>query len=784
MARRVRRPNIRRLSRRTLRDCFDGVRNLVSYTPNNQMTICDLSTMKRESLGKCKRAVPRTVAFILIAFALLLGSTSAGRCGDEDFITMTAGNVRWYPDKSIIATGGVQAKYRDLTVECEEAQADLQTNIAVFRGNVRFSTADYSAIGELLTLNMKTREWVVEKASSVLQPGSLQGRLLTDAFLQSASLSGSDEYVKVTNGTFTTCGLEKPHYLLEARQLDIYPDSKIVARRVSFVGLGNRLFTVNSLVIPIRGFGQTFVPEVGSSAEEGTFVKGAYAYRATKNEQGFVKLDLMSKKGVGTGIEHTYKGARSGIVSLYYLYDQEVGSTNLTSRFQHQQSLGTLNLSLSADYRRNNYLYYPGTTSQNSEITLSHHSTNSSTSLAYRYNTSQGMGDYSSYTTSFRHTQTFSPRLNVVLSTDLRTYNSSGFASADREMESGIDMRYETGKYGISLIASKRFDLDGSDYTGDDFYSSLDRLPEISLETDTFRSGIKSPFGFPARLKFSLGRYHEEPSGVTRDRFLFDFDLIGKTLDFGSRNELTVSGGFRQALYASDMAQFVTKTNMTLTSRFSDYMKGRILYNYQQPKGFSPFRFDYAGDYNYMRAVLDYQDKDILKWSLSTGYDFRQDKYPWHDLTLRLSARPANQFGYSIATGYNLNSSRWRSLVTRVQVGDPNHLALDLGSRYNLEEGKFDLVRSRFDVPLGKNWKVDGLIGWNGLEKRFDYRAIRITRDLHCWEASLIWVDEMGFRNDKGLRLDLRLKAFPVQERFGIGQYGQVVDTSMGEFYY
>jgi hypothetical protein len=40
-----------------------------------------------------------------------------------------------------------------------------------------------------------------------------------------------------------------------------------------------------------------------------------------------------------------------------------------------------------------------------------------------------------------------------------------------------------------------------------------------------------------------------------------------------------------------------------------------------------------------------------------------------------------------------------------------------------------------------------------------------------------------GFRSDRQIFFQLRIKAFPIFQRFGIGQFGQVIDTSIGEAY-
>jgi len=370
-----------------------------------------------------------------------------------------------------------------------------------------------------------------------------------------------------------------------------------------------------------------------------------------------------------------------------------------------------------------------------------------------------------------------------MMSLDMRTYEVTGMTSADRELDSVLELRQREDKYDLSLIASRRTDLDGGDYTGDDFYSSLDRLPELTLETDSYRSGTRL-LGLPSRLAISAGRYHEEPSGISKDRLLLQWDMLGQTLDLGGRNELNLTAGFRQAFYASDMAQHVLRANGTLTTRFNDYLKTRLTYNYQRPEGYSPFRFDYTGKYNYLRGVIDYQDSRELRWSLSTGYDLGRDEYPWQDLALRLAAHPSPSYAFSLSTGYDLNRSRWRNLISRFQVSVPDRIGLDIGTRYDIETGKLGLARGRLDLRIGRKWRLEGITSWNGITRKFDYKSFRLTRDLHCWEASLVYNDETGFRKDKGLRLELRIKAFPGVDRFGIGQYGQAVDTSMGEYYY
>ncbi len=58
-----------------------------------------------------------------------------------------------------------------------------------------------------------------------------------------------------------------------------------------------------------------------------------------------------------------------------------------------------------------------------------------------------------------------------------------------------------------------------------------------------------------------------------------------------------------------------------------------------------------------------------------------------------------------------------------------------------------------------------------------------IIRDLHCWELSLVRVDERSWRREQGWRINLMIKAFPVFSNYGTGVSGQALDTNVGDVY-
>lgn len=202
----------------------------------------------------------------------------------EDSIKLSADVTRWYSSDKVTATGNVQATYRDYTITADSAEADLNTNIAVFHGKIRLSTKENTVEGEDLTLNLKTKDWSLNNANSAVNIQPLQGgsgyqtgmgiqtsqtsgtetpKNTGIAYVHSSHLSGNEKDFKLETGSLTTCDLDHPHYFFSADEMEIYPNSRIIAHGVSMTGLGKRLFSLNSLIIPIKGLNRNIFPQIG-----------------------------------------------------------------------------------------------------------------------------------------------------------------------------------------------------------------------------------------------------------------------------------------------------------------------------------------------------------------------------------------------------------------------------------------------------------------------------------------------------------------------------------------
>lgn len=708
-----------------------------------------------------------------------------------NFIEVTGGSVRttFTPEGRpalTIGEGGVTARYRNTLTTAMRGQVDYIANVATFEGTVIFRIDNEEVHGESLTLNLRTREWVLRRASTTIEPQYARGYLEAPVFASGTTVEGVGRTsITALDSETTTCNLAIPHYILESRSITVYPERRIILRQVTAYALGHRLFTLPRLVIPLRELRQnpSLVPRFGQSAEEGFFVKTSYAYMGTSSAAGFLLLDLMSKKGIGTGVRNTYQLENGGgDVQLYRLSDRVTHQSTLTGRLNHRQQFGSVQMQLSSNLRDNYYVYAPTSKSLNNQLTLTRNVGSTNTSLTV----SQGMDDVLIQTRRLNgnlvHRQLFGNKMTLGSSFAYTSFGGTGISSTARLLSQAAVSRRED-KFDWTLSAQKLNDLSAESFVGGGRFAGIEKLPELALVTDSTRLGRTLPFGLPAQLKVSFGQYDELPANTNLGRAYFELNTPVTKHNLTSSWALNAGAGIRQFFYSDNTAQYSVDANATLTRKLGQTSTFNLFYRLQHPRGFTPFRFDSIARYNNLNASIDLKETERFKLNILTGYNFAQKSFPWQDVTLRLSIQPTKNLLFYTSTGYDLNRGQWRAIVNQIRIRSGDKFRFDLGTRYDAVLKKFARIRPQLDMYVGSKTRIQAVAGYNGFNNTFDYRNLMITRDLHCWEASLVYTDQTGFFKDRSLMFYLRIKAFPLFKQFGIGPYGQAQDTSVGDVY-
>lgn len=684
-----------------------------------------------------------------------------------------------------IVSGGITGRYRDLVVTAEKGQVDHRTNLAVFEGNVCFRIGIQEARGERIEINLKTYEWSVITAKSTITPEFMRGYLHAPVFAAASKIGGvRDRQFSAIGADVTTCDLPREHYDIVSQSVVVYPNDKIVFRNASFIALGKKLFTLRRFAVPIREITKNpnVLPRFGNTVEEGVFMKYAYPVIADKSNMGFALLDLMQRKGVGVGIQDYYKYASGhGSLYLYGLHDNNINQDTFTGRFEHSQLLGeNIHLQASSNFRKNSYLYAPQSQSLENRLVFSRNVACAQSSLTL----SQVVNDVFQRTTqtagNLQHRQDLGDGAYVNASFDYTGYTAQSQTRAQLVSQALYSKR--GSKFDWDLSAQQITDMSDESFIGTGQFGGIERLPEVSISSDSARLGHILPFNLPARMRLSYGRFTELP-GSEQDRVLLDIASPSTTYNLTDTWSALVGAGFKQFAYGDNTAQYSIDTSAQLSKKLGETSTFALTYRFQRPQGFTPFRFDFIGKYNIINASLNLEPTEKFKMSLIGGYNFEQPSFPWQDSVIRFSIQPTPSVLFYTATGYDFNRGMWRQVINQLRVRHGDDFKLDMGSRYDPTTGKLATLATSLDTPLGGKNRIQAIAGWNGLSNSFDYRSFRVTRDLHCWEASLTFVDQGGFYNNRGVYLNFRIKAFPLIDDFGVGNFGQALDTSVGQVY-
>src|SRR5262249_54101893 len=249
-----------------------------------------------------------------------------------------------------------------------------------------------------------------------------------------------------------------------ARAIDIYPGDKMIVRHATLYALGHRLFTLPTLVIPLReraGHQYPIVPEVGQSQAEGYYVKSAYQYALNGELPGLLKLDLMQKRGVGTGVQQAYRlGTGAGTLLLYGLIPLAGVAAEQSGHLQHTQQFGNIRADFNGDFRRSDYQYAvangTSTTTVSGGLNLTRQVEKSNTTLNLRQDQTTGFGTFRTLASSLTHQQQFGGGLSGSFGADFVNSSSGGVGTGitTRQLNTRMELRQRARQFDLVLNAN------------------------------------------------------------------------------------------------------------------------------------------------------------------------------------------------------------------------------------------------------------------------------------------------------------------------------------------
>jgi hypothetical protein len=709
--------------------------------------------------------------------------------------------------------GHVQVNYKGYMLTGDQADLDTNRNIVTFTGPVHLvgptgQTAEVGADGRL-RLNLNRGTYTLTGARSVIQPEQIQTPigLILPLYVFGGVVRGRPGFIDAHGSQFTTCDFADPHYSFGAREMYIIPGRRLVGRNVSFYRKGHRVFSIPYLVLPLnqRLARQTLFPQVGQTPDEGYFIKFAIGYVLAASLPGILRVEEFQKKGTGLGFDQSYGDSNrptrgSGVLTAYRLYDQSTGVDNINGSLNHTQRFGTVNATLNTQYQQNSY--FAGLThsqSQNTALGLTRAVGNVSTSLLTTL-TQNSFGYGTSQTLTSSLDNTYSPTGASSLETrfDFSQFTSPGIlgsgGSSRQELDSNLDYRNRGKKVDFEVLATKYTQLASS--SANTSFGGLERLPEVRLTTDALRMAFLSRF-LPktTRMDLSLGAFNEPSSLTKSQRARFNVDLGTTTVKFSGRSDFDYGGSFQQGFYGDDTAQYVLNGRTSYRLRVGHNSTLGATYTYLRPYGYTPFQFDFAGGTNLASLNLAVQESKAFRLAVGTGYDFNQlhsqfgyRATPFQTISAQALYAPVQFLRFRTTLSYDLNNNRLVDMTNYLRIRGSDALALDLSGRFDPIQHRYTTLNGSLNLPFRRDhtedagYRIRAIAGYNGVTSKFDYKGLALTRSWHDYELNLTYQDTLSsLRPGSSFNLTFRLKAFPAYEPFAIGQYGQALDTGIGE---
>jgi hypothetical protein len=686
----------------------------------------------------------------------------------------------------------VEMTYGEYALRGGRLEGDLDAML-LFTGSPALTYRGQSLFGDAIRFYPKSRDYRIENLRSSLTPEFLQGYAVAPVYLSGGSVSGKEQEPIIGADTaMTTCDRPRPHYEVLARSIEVQPGERITLRHAALKYRGKQLIALPTIVVPLgrrlpRG---GYQPYVGRSQEEGWFVKTGFNYLLDDHAPGMYRVDLMERKGIGIGVEQSWRAKdNAGEATLYGIPVGGQGR-NMSGRLQSQLRLAGGQLDLGYDFRQNDYRTLPDSSDSGVRLGYSLRSGVFDTRLNFSRRSNQS-GTYrsTSDTATLGQRLSLSQRGSLSFDADYARYES-GITGSVPQITERLNARlqgdYRAPNYVLQVAANRNVPIGGS--TAQSYFGGVERLPEITLSQFRFTGGPLAR----APLTFSVGAGKYSEGGISgtlktvTERATAGFDLTSLRVQAGPHGELNLGGGFTQYLYGEGAAQYILRSSSSFTQRWGGKSGFNLRHTYQQPHGGTPFRFDRQGKFHSITGDVGWLDDPRLQVSARFGYDLAGISYggssePWQSVSANVYWRPVDALRLRTLFTFNPNNGQFTSVTNDLRLRGGSDLAVDIVSRYDPRSHRFGQVNAYMNLPVLPAWRAVVLTQYNGYLNRFETRNFQIIHDMHCLEASLTFIDNpYGWRAERQIMFQIRIKAFPVFQQFGTGLYGQALDTSVG----
>ena len=669
-------------------------------------------------------------------------NTAVGKVLAPDKVTLFADRFHYEEANSVLtAVGNVRVWYANVTLNADQAQANMETNWVHARGNVVLIEKQRKIRCVKLDYDLETRSAKMQGILFATHPWYYQGA--------SVEKEGEDK-VTIRAARFTTCNARHPHYHLTADQIDIILNDSLTAHHaIVYVGT-TPLFYLPWIRRSLKDNRTPVSIRIGYNDFEGFFTKLRFNYYLWKESYGGILLDFMEKKGVGVGLDHhleyEFYGKGAGDLLAMYVNDKEQGverwTANMSNRHEFtDRDLLQLNLDYLSDRTFNREFSYDlvDTFQQKSYLAYSH----------------RGDGYYFSMRAS--DVESLDPERDQYY-TSSRELPTVNFSLSSRKV---ADMRYPI-YFNFNSSVNRAYDRIGTEAIRYRYRDTFSVRPGFT-QTLTLPVWVVTQPSLSGSLNLPI-------AGVYRETFYADYDTRQTELDAAYSTRVTLTNKWVNYRYTKPTHLLQTRISHEFTRKFP------MLADISLPRaGITSHRVGLATDY-YMGNFITLQT--------STGYnllDF-EENHNWRErmdiLTFNGRATISPQISITgqgqhswvrerITSAY-LSSSMYGKIWNLTISGSYSYIGTAIR-----DHSLFGTLSAGFRPGTGVS--LNSVLQYDAVKKEFTNFSLSLSRDLHCWAMNAgVKVYSDG---NMEVGLGINLKAFP---EFKLGM-GGAEGVSIGE---
>ncbi len=240
--------------------------------------------------------------------------SGSSRSGDE--VETVADNLQYLKaDRKLMGDGNVVVNYKDIELTADHAEIQVDTKKSHATGHVVVRQSGGKTIsGDEVFFDFTNYSGTFPNGRFFEFPWYGYGEHLEQV---------NKSKIRAKNVFITSCDLPHPHYDVKAKEADVYPGDKIIAKNVVFRILEVPVFWWPYLVIPLNSNSPVDI-QPGYSNHYGAFVLLSKGIAINRNISGKLHLDWYAKRGVGYGADFNYKFDQLGIgqVRIYGIQDK------------------------------------------------------------------------------------------------------------------------------------------------------------------------------------------------------------------------------------------------------------------------------------------------------------------------------------------------------------------------------------------------------------------------------------------------------------------------------